>query len=1099
MQLTALCKVLRYPALFNPKSWLIMKLTTILILAGCLQVSARTFAQTVTLSVKNTSLEKVFLEIKKQTGYNFVYNDRFGSTAKPVSVAVKQQPLANVLEECFRDQNFTYEIIDKTIIIKEKLSQKKEIEIITMPFSIDVHGIAKDENGKPLPGVNISSKGGKVIGVTNDKGEFMLTGLAENSILIFSAVTIETLEVKLNGKTQLEITLKEKINVLNEVIVNKGYYSTSKKLNIGSVVKISAEEISKQPVSNPLGAIQGRASGVFIQTQNGLPGGNIKVQIRGQGSVAAGTAPLYIIDGVTFLSNPFSGAGSAINGANGAISPFSIINPSDIESIEILKDAEATAIYGSRGANGVILITTKKGAIGKTKLDINVYQGYGTVSHYADYLNLKDYLKIRREAFANAGVIPTASNAIDLTVWDTTKSTDWQKYIFGGTAHVTNVQTELSGGDKNTRFLFGVNFRNEGTILPGDNRYSRYGTHFSVDHVSDNDKFSASIKMLYGSDDNLVIYDASAASFASLPPNFQIYNSNGSFNWSNTSNPEALLLRKSESKSNNLIASSNFRYTVSRGLTLRFSAGYTRTSLSQISKMPKAALNPDFGPTSSAFFGNNSNESFITEPQVDFSKVIGKGKLGVIVGSTFQQNVTKADFLRGSNYSNDDLLGNLGAAGTINGQSNSYIKYKYGSLYSRVNYQLDDKYIFSANFRRDGSSRFGPDKEFGNFWAIGTGWIFSNENIFKDKLTFLSFGKIRASYGLTGNDQISDYGYLSTLGNSSVYGGTAGLRPLRIANPEYSWETNKKFEIALELGFIKDKVMFTAAFYNNKSGNQLIPYPIPSQTGFTQYQANLPALVQNSGVEFELNTVNIANRTFSWKTSANITLPRNKLISYPGLEQSSFANTYVVGEDLSIVKRIHFLGVDPATGIALFEDVNKDNQLTFPQDYKVIGKTSPDFFGGLNNTLTYKKFELSFLFQFIGQHSLGSFPYPGNSVGNTFGKAIERWQKPGDVTSIPIPIVSSSTPASVARQQITNSDFSFLNTSYLRFKTIYFSYSLSESLLKRMRLNHCSIYVEGQNIFTITGKSFVDPETLNGTNPAMPPVRQIVGGIRITF
>lgn len=384
--------------------------------------------------------------------------------------------------------------------------------------------------------------------------------------------------------------------------------------------------------------------------------------------------------------------------------------------------------------------------------------------------------------------------------------------------------------------------------MPGDNRYQRSGFHFNIDHTSSNKKFLVLSNIIYSKDDNHIVYDISAANFVTLPPDFPINNPDGSLNWSTNSNPAALLLRKSESKGNNLITNVNLSYRIFPHLIFSTNAGYTKTNLDQISILPQTAINPAFGSLSSSYFANSSSETSIIEPQINFSKFIKKGRLTILAGGTYQESVSESESVQGSNYSNDDLLENIGAAGTLSGQSNTYTQYKYISLFSRINYFFHNKYIIDLNFRRDGSSRFGPNKAFGNFGALGTAWIFSNERVIQERLKWLSYGKIRASYGVTGNDQIPDYGYLSTYGSGPVYFGTSGVQPLRLANSDYSWESNHKFEIAFELGLIKDRILTTVIFYNNRSGNQLVPYPVPSQSGYTQYQANLPALIQSPGL-----------------------------------------------------------------------------------------------------------------------------------------------------------------------------------------------------------------------------------------------------------
>lgn len=666
MQLTALCKVLRYQALLNPKSWLIMKLTTILILAGCLQVSARTFAQTVTLSVKNTSLEKVFLEIKKQTGYNFVYNDRFGSTAKPVTVAVKQQPLASVLEECFRDQNFTYEIIDKTIIIKEKPSQKKDNganEVVPVP-PVDVHGMVKDENGKPVVGAGVRVKGTNRGTTTNENGEFTLIGVDDKATLIISAVNIETSEVGVNGRKEINLVAKAKISKLEDVVVNKGYYSTSQKLNTGSVGKISSDEISRQPVPNILATLAGRIPGLVITQSTGVTGGKINVQIRGRNSIAQGSEPLFIIDGVPFAANNnnVNQLTSALSSYAGqGLSPLSSLNPSDIESIVVLKDADATAIYGSRGANGVMLITTKKGKAGVTKISINVNHGMNKATRTSDMLNTQQYVSMRREAFNNDGVAPDIFSAPDLLIWDTTRNTDFKKIFTGNTASLTDMQASISGGDVRTQFLIGGSYREESSVFPGELGYKKGSLSLNLNHISTDKRFTVNLSTIYNTDKNILPLN-DYTSFKTLSPNLpSLTDSTGKLVWEMGGvpfeNPLAYLQQGYVSKTDNLLSNMQIGYEVLPGLSLKVSLGYNTTLVDEKSSIPKSSQNPQASFGGSAIFGNNSFKSWIIEPQAAYNVNLFKGKFSFLLGGTLQEIVNKRLTIQASGYTNDAMLG----------------------------------------------------------------------------------------------------------------------------------------------------------------------------------------------------------------------------------------------------------------------------------------------------------------------------------------------------------------------------------------------------------------------------------------------------------
>jgi TonB-linked SusC/RagA family outer membrane protein len=954
-----------------------------------------------------------------------------------------------------------------------------------------VNGKVVDEQGNPLPGATVKLKLTNNGVITDKEGKFTISHIPAIGTLTISFIGYQVADVNYDNTQNgfLTIQLKADANSLNEVQVI-GYGTTTKRLNTGSVSTITAEDIEKQPVSDPISALQGRASGVSIQTNNGLPGGNITVQIRGQGSIASGTAPLYIVDGVPFISTPLiTGSGT---GATGAISPLSILNPDDIESITILKDADATAIYGSRAANGVILITTKKGTAGKTSFQVNANQGFSEISRYPQLLSLPQYLEMRREAFKNDGITPTTANAPDLTVWSQTQGTDWQKYMFGHKAEMTNIQTSLSGGDANTNFLFSTNYRNEGSILPGDENFKKGGGFLKVTHTSPDKRFTANFTANYELDDDYTLLNATTV-IAQLPPNYPVYNQDGTLNFESGNNPMALLQQHDRTQSNNLIVNGLLQYELFKGLIIKTSLGYTKYSIQQLSTEPSSSQdNTFFTPSALAVQANNSNESYIIEPQINYSVKIKRGTLTALIGSTLQNQVMQGNTLIESGVNNPALLGNLSAASTITG-SNSYSQYKYVSLFSRVNYDWQQEYIVDLNFRRDGSSRFGNNKQFGDFGAAGGAWVFSQENLIRDQLPFLSFGKLRSSYGVTGNDQIPDYQYLTAYGSSTIYGGTASLAPSRIANPNYSWETTHQLETALELGFLKDRIMLTIAWYQRRSENQLVLYPLPYQSGFSSYQANLPAIVQNTGLEFDLSTINIKSKEVSWTSTFNLTIPKNVLVSYPNLAASTYANTLVVGQDLSIVKGTHFLGVNPQTGLAQFEDVNHDGVISPTTDAVIIGKTSPTFYGGFGNTVSYHGFKMDIFLEFRKQNSRLYQPAYGAGLENEPISILGRWQQVGDQTNVPrfTSIASNLT-------NLAGSSSTFGDASYLRVKNVSLSYNFSSSFIKKLNIKNLSLFLEGQNVLTFANNNKFDPEILGGLS-GIPPLRTFVAGLKITL
>lgn len=1075
----------------NRQTLLTMKLLSLFLFVFIFQVSAGGYAQTIKLSVKNAPLLEVFQTIKKQTGYRFIYLRDELAKARPVSIEVDNAQIEQVLDLCFTQQPFTYSIQDKYIIVRSKPIL---VSANTDPTTVqDIIGYAMDEEGEPAAGVTVQVKGSSIASSTNENGYFQLKGVEPDAILFFSGTNVEERSIYVNGAKQLTVRLQRKINKLDEVQVI-AYGQTTKRLNTGSVSKISQSEIEKQPIANPLAAMQGRAPGVFVTTQNGLPGGNINVLIRGRGSINAGTYPLFVIDGVPFNSTPLHNSFSSLTtGITGSISPLNSINPSDIESIEVLKDADATAMYGSRGANGVVLITTTKGKPGKTKLDVSIYSGVNQLNNFPSLLGVKDYLKLRREAFANDNILPTVNNAPELIVWDSTKNTDWVRYILGGKSNVTNAQLSLSGGTSLLNYIVSGHYRREGMILPGEQNYQRGGAHLSLQQQSTDHRFGLDLKFSFSKDRNESL-SSSVFSIMNQAPNFPIYDAMGNFNWVGVPdvNPGAVLLRRTDSETDNLLGNLQLRYQLTTYLQVKASLGYTSTSLDQINKFPKSSLNPTSGGESYVYYGTNSTSLIVAEPQVEYKRRFKQNGLQVLGGITWQHSQKEGEFLTGRNYNHEGLLDFIEAAATLTA-TNQFSEYKYASLFGRVRYDYADKYIFNFQGRRDGSSRFGPGNQFGHFGSAGVAWIFSKESFF-DKSKWLSFGKVRTSFGVTGNDQIPDYQYLSTYRSTGVpYQSTNGLAPSRIANADFKWETNRKFEAALELGFFDNRYFLTSAYYYNLCGNQLVSYPLPYMSGpFGSYLANLPALVENKGWEFDLMTYFIRKKDVFWSMNFNVTLPKNKLLSYPGLANSSYAYTYVVGEDINVRMGMFFTGVDPQTGLPTFRDIDKDGAIGIPNDYTVIGKLSPFFYGGMGHVFRYKLFELDVFFQYSKQYLFGATTIAGTR-SNQFKSALERWQQPGDITIVP----KATTQTTGAFFNYLYSNAGFYNATYLRCKTVSISYRLPEKLLHKFGVQQMKAYVNGQNLFTLRKNvNLYDPET---GNSSIAPLRTFVAGLHFTF
>jgi TonB-linked SusC/RagA family outer membrane protein len=488
---------------------------------------------------------------------------------------------------------------------------------------------------------------------------------------------------------------------------------------------------------------------------------------------------------------------------------------------------------------------------------------------------------------------------------------------------------------------------------------------------------------------------------------------------------------------------------------------------------------------------------------------VAQGKLNLMVGGTLQRSVSNGTFFRGLNYSSEALLNSLIGAGSIVMEYNNYFDYKYASLYGRVNYDWKGKYLVNATFRRDASSRFGPDNALANFGAIGAAWIFTEEEFMQNGVSWLSYGKLRASYGTTGNDQITNYIHLPLLSATQPYQGQTALFQANLPNSAVKWETNRKLEAAIELGFLNDRIMLITNYYRNRSGNQLLSTALPTQSGFNSYTTNLPAVVQNSGVEIDLNTTNFRNKDFTWTSNFNISFYKNKLVSFPGLATSFYSSSYVVGQPIDLVRRYNYLGYDPVTGAPMFEDVNKDGAIDFANDRVIVPPGTP-YYGGLNNTLSYRNWDFSFFFQF--HHRKGSTNNVNSPIGssrsNQNTSVTDRWRESGDAARFPAATSTSGTPLYMAYSQYSSSTALWGDASFLKLRSASFAFNLPKEWISVMKMGSCKIYAEGQNLFTwMKNKYIFDPETsVSGGPPglgtgmiAMPPLRTIVFGINCSF
>lgn len=1002
-------------------------------------------------------------------------------------------------------------------------------------------GQVRGKDNLPLADITVSVKGTSIQTKTDVNGLFEIKPAISDATLIFNGIGYETYTIKPADSKPIYIVLKQKISSLDEVQVI-GYGTTTQRYNVGSVTKIRAADIESQAITNPLAALQGRVPGLVVNATSGLPGSSFNIQIRGQNSIAPKVnglgilppmdKPLFIVDGVPYATqneniNQLNSIQSpnttqVYNNQTGGISPFNSINPSDIESIEILRDADATAIYGSRGANGVILITTKRGNSGKTSFVANFNQGASVTGKTMRMMNTAEYLEMRKEALKNEGLEPNLTlfdiaYAPDLLVFDQNKYTDWKDYFLGNTAKNTVANLTLSGGTINTNFRISGGYNRNTYLFPGDYSDNRASFSSNLQHSSANKKFSINLSTNYsynknnssGSPDLLIAYR--------LEPNFpDLLDQNNNIVWEYSGvdlglgigdNPVSYLKNSYYNKNTMLNTGLNLAYQLNKDMSIRTNIGYNSFLNKEYYGNPFAAQNPKLSPEATASFGSNDNSTWIVEPQLDYKKKIYKGLLTIMIGGTIQQKINSKSMITGQGYTNDDLIESINTAPNrwaTDGNS----EYKYTALFGRINYTLEDKYIVNINARRDGSSRFGPNRKFGNFGSVGTGWLFSQEGFIKRALPVVSYGKLRTSYGLTGNDAIGDYQFISRWGTTTLpYENTIGYQPLNLFNPTLSWGATKKLEAGLELGFLKDRLLFNGAWYRNLSRKQLVSYYLPAQTGFSSVFENWDAVVQNSGLEISLQSQNIRNNHFKWNTAFNISFPSNKLVSFPGLESSSYATRYQIGKSINTVYGFNYAGVNPETGIFQFK--TQSGELTSApsgpsgtnfNDYSAISTRDPKYYGGLANSFTYKNWQLNLFFEFKKQQGTNYlqqvYAYPPGWEYNVPATLLNRWQQPGDISDFQ-KFTSSVDEVYRASVIFSQSSGIYSDASYIRFKTANLSYSITNDLAKRIGLSGARVYIAAQNLFTMTNYLGNDPETQSIY--AVPVLKTFVFGLSLTL
>ncbi|RQO74464.1 SusC/RagA family TonB-linked outer membrane protein [Pedobacter sp. KBW06] len=1122
------------------KFLLIMKMIIFLLTTAIMQVSAGSFAQKITLDKSKAPLGQIINEITVQSGYDFLYNAKLLELTSPVTIRVKDASLEEVLAICFKNQPLTYKVEDNAVWLKKKENSflggiLKQLKLI------GIRGRVVDSEGKALSGASVIDMAGKKGISTDENGQFYLADVEEEAFLTFSYIgyITRTLKARANmGDIVLQVA-NSKLDAVQVV----GYGTTTRRFSVGATATVTADEIQKQPVNNVLLTLQGRVPGLVVTPNSGAPGASVRVQIRGQNTLqnnlnglAPFDQPLFIIDGVPFapqngrinLLNTFGsrepGAKTSTLSESDGFSAFSSINPANIESITILKDADATSIYGSQGSNGVILITTKKGKAGKTDLGVHIERGVNFVARPLEMLNTDQYLELRREAIRNDQVPNdwiTPMMFPDLTLFDQGKYTNWYKQFYNRTSNNTVANASLSGGTQSTNFRINGGYSKADYNFPGDFADELFSFHSSVQHNALGDRLNIEFGTDYSYEKNNTSGSPNVSQAFTLAPNVpDLLDSQGNLvwkygdTWLSAFQQYAYLKQASRLQNYNLNSHLRLGYNIVKGLKFSTNLGYSRVGVNQDSSIPLGSLTPEFAGQSSAAFVKSVFETLNVEPQIDYQYHTGKGRFTALLGGTYKKTINNSSALLGYDYATDALLGSINGARTTSA-SDEASQYKYVALFGRLGYIYKERYIINLTGRRDGSSNFGPNRQFGNFGSVGLGWIFSEEGNFKKALPFVSYAKLSGNYGTSGSDGVAPYqfqSFWSPVNSVNPFQGTRPFVPGNLYNPEYSWALKRTLNLGLDIGIAGDLLLFNLAWYSSRSNNQLSNYILPAQTGFSSVLRNFDAEVENTGLEFSLNSTNVKSKNFSWTTNFNISFNRNKLLAFPGLENSPYAYVYTLGKSVNTVKGFNYKGVNPTTG--LFEFHKPNGELTSTPndelsekggDIVPLADLQPKFIGGLGNTFTYKNLSLTTFFQFAKQTSLNykyslynpSRALPGGMI-NLPTAALAHWQKDGDIADLQRVSTGFDFQPMLAAQAFSQSSGVYSDASYIRLKTVSLEYRLPERIFTKAGMTNLRVFVNAQNLLTITGYKVGDPEKA-GNLYSFPLQRTVTGGLSFNF
>ncbi|MBR9776785.1 MAG: TonB-dependent receptor [Cytophagales bacterium] len=1017
------------------------------------------------------------------------------------------------LEDMLAPLGVSYKELRKDYIVifsreEKNGNEEDKIDHSQLRFDSVIKGVITEESGEPLPGATIMVKGTNIGTVTDLDGAYTITipDNIENPVLEFSFIGFSPQEVVVGTQTEINVTLSDNLASLNEVVVI-GYGAVKKSDLTGAVSSVKASEIQQTPITSIDQGLVGRASGVMVTQTSGMPGAVASIRIRGSSSLQGGNEPLYVIDGFPV----YSGAGFGETGGNARMSGLSTINPADIESIEILKDASATAIYGARAANGVVLITTKSGKEGRDQVTFDAYYGVQKVVQKIDVMNAYDYATLVNEAYTNDGLSPVYGADKMAELQANPKGTDWQEEIFRA-APVQNYQLSFSGGDKKTNYAVSGNYFNqEGVIInSGFKRYSgrvniarnisnkfKVGTNFNVSKTMSN-----AVPTDAGGSGGVV---TGAMKFNPILP---VYSNQelGIYTQVNSPgiiypNPVASALEQvRESAMLRVLGNIFGEYEFVPNLVGKVSFGtdlvntkfdtFIPTSIFESNGIAKATVNGGY------------TTNWLNENTLSWNKKISDlHSVSLLGGITFQKNFYESLMASSQDFVNNSLEENaLGSGSVYNQPGSSKTEWSLVSYLGRVNYNFNEKYLLSLNGRIDGSSSFGDNNKYAFFPSGALAWRAIEEDFIQNMNVFSNL-KARISYGVTGNQEIGLYNSLPTLTNTTYTIGGAlatGFYPNSIPNPNLRWEKTSQFDFGLDFGFFDERLRFTTDYYFKKTIDLIYNVAVPFVSGFGSSLQNIGS-IQNQGVELMIGADILAQTELKWTSSFNISFNRNKVLELGGESykdvgggdghlKTGSVHRLIVGQPIGlfygyvsdgIIQNAEELAAGPVgptnwIGGRRYLDISgpngvPDGVVNATYDRAIIGDPNPDFFGGFTNTISYKGFELNAFTQFsygadIFNYNAMELELPSGGQ-NVYSDLVNRWtpNNPSDVY-----------PKATTNRSAVFSDVFMEDGSYLKIKTLTLGYTFPASEIKA--LSGLKLYITGQNLFTFTNYSGYDPE-----------------------